>query len=101
MVNQPLPVAGTLTATVYSVESVYDSSDIVITVSTDSTASPATLTSQLTQPLEQMLAEVTDINEQISFAVVAIERHGMSDTWRFSIAYHMITMMTCCCMACL
>ena len=82
MVNQPLPVAGNLTATVYSVESARDnSSDIVITVSTDSTASPATLTSQLTQPLEQMLAEVTDINEQISFAIVATERRGMSDTY--------------------
>ena len=75
--NQPLPVVGNLTATVYSVESARDnSSDIVITVSTDSTAPPATLTSQLTQPLEQTLAEVTDINEQVSFAIVATERRG-------------------------
>ena len=82
MVNQPLPVAGNLTATVYSVDSARDnSSDIVITVSTDSTAPPATLTSQLTQPLEQMLAEVTDINELISFAIVATERRGMSYTY--------------------
>ena len=76
--NQPLLVAGNLTATVYSVESARDnSSDIVITVSTDSTAPPATLTNQLTQPLEQTLAEVTDINEQVSFAIVATERRGM------------------------
>ena len=88
MVNQPLPVVGNLTATVYSVESARDnSSDIVITVSTDSTAPPATLTSQLTQPLEQMLAEVTDINEQISFAIVATERRGMSDTWTLPTLY--------------
>ena len=88
MVNLPLPVAGNLTATVYSVESARDnSSDIVITVSTDSTAPPTTLTSQLTQPLEQMLAEVTDINEQISFAIVATEQRGISDTWTLPTLY--------------
>ena len=81
MVNQRLPFTGNLTAIVYSVESARDNpSDIVITVSTDSTAPPANLTSQLTQPLEQTLAEVTDINEQISLGIVATERHGMSDT---------------------
>ena len=86
--NQPLPVAGNLTATVYSVESARDnSSDIVITVSTDSTAPPANLTSQLTQPLEQTLAEVTDINEQVSFAIVATQRRGMSDTWTLYMLY--------------
>ena len=81
MVNQRLPFTGNLTATVYSVESARDnSSDIVITVSTDSTASPANLTSQLTQPLQQMLAEVTDINDQVSLGIVSPERRGMSDT---------------------
>ena len=81
MVNQRLPFTGNLTAIVYSVESARDnSSDIVITVSTDSTTSPANLTSQLTQPLQQMLAEVTDIDEQVSLGIVSPERRGMSDT---------------------
>ena len=81
--NNPLPVDGNLTATVYSVESAMDnSSEIIITVSTDSTESPATLTNQLTQPLQQTLEEVTDINEEISFAILATERHGMSYTYR-------------------
>ena len=76
--NNPLPVNGNLTATVYSVESAMDnSSEIIITVSTNSSASPATLTNQLTQPLQQTLEEVTDINEEISFAILATERHGM------------------------
>ena len=55
-----------------------NSSVIVITVATNSSQLPATLTRQLIGPLEQMLEEVTDINEQISFAIVASERHGMS-----------------------
>ena len=75
--NQPLAVEGNYTATVYSVESAGDNSnDIVITVATDSSEPPATLTDQLTQPLEQMLEEVTEINEEIAFAVEATERHG-------------------------
>ena len=75
--NQPLPVEGNLTATVYSVESAMDNSnEIVITISTDSTESPVTLTNQLTQPLQQTLEEVTDINEEISFAIVDTERFG-------------------------
>ena len=78
VLNQPLPVEGNLTATVYSVEPARDnSSQIVITVSTNTTTSPASLTNQLTQPLEQTLAEVMDINQQISFAVLATERRGM------------------------
>ena len=77
MVDQSLPVEGNLTATVYSVEPARDnSSELVITVLTNSTASPATLTNQVTQPLEQALAEVTDINQEISFAIVATERRG-------------------------
>ena len=77
MVDQSLPVEGNLTATVYSVEPASDnSSELVITVSTNSTASPATLTNQVAQPLEQALAEVTDINQEISFAIVATERRG-------------------------
>ena len=75
--NQPLAVEGNYTATVYSVESAGDnSSEIVITVATDSSESPAILTDQLTRPLEQTLEEVTEINEQIAFAIVATERHG-------------------------
>ena len=72
----------------YSVEPARDnSSQIAITVSTNSTASPATLTSQLTQPLEQVLAEATDINEQISFAVSATERRGMFTSYSSSIMH--------------
>ena len=75
--NQPLAVEGNYTATVYSVESAGDNSnDIVITVATDSSELPATLTDQLTQPLEQTLEEVTEINEEIAFAIEATERHG-------------------------
>ena len=75
--NQPLSVEENYTATVYSVESAGDNSnDIVITVATDSSDAPADLTDQLIQPLEQTLEEVTDINEQVAFAVEATERHG-------------------------
>ena len=76
--NQPLAVEGDYTATVYSVEPAGDNTtDIVITVATNSSESPANLTEQLTQPLEQTLEEVTDINEQISFTVETTERYGM------------------------
>jgi len=76
-VNQALAVEGNYTATVYSVEPAGDnSSDIVITVATDTSESPATLTDQLTGPLEQMLEEVTDINEQVAFSIATTERHG-------------------------
>ena len=69
---------GNFTATVYSVEPAGNTSnEIVITVATDLYESPATLTDLLTRPLEQMLEEVVDINEQISFAIVSTERHGM------------------------
>ena len=75
--NQPLAVEGDYVATVYSVEPAGDNTtDIVITLATNSSESPANLTEQLTQPLEQTLEEVTDINEQISFAIVATERYG-------------------------
>ena len=75
--NQSLAVDGNFTATVYSVEPAGDnSSDIVITVATDSPDSPANLTDQLTHPLEQTLKEATDINEQISFVIEATQRHG-------------------------
>ena len=76
--NQPLPVEGNFTATVYSVESAGNTSDeIVITVVTDLGESPATLTNLLTRPLEQMLEEAGDINGLISFTVVTTERYGM------------------------
>ena len=76
--NQPLPVDGNFTATVYSVESAGNTSDeIVVTVVTDLGESPATLTNRLTRPLEQMLQEAGDINELVSFTVVTTERYGM------------------------
>ena len=76
--NQPLPVEGNFTATVYSVEAIGNTSnEIVITVATNLSEPPATLTNLLTKPLEQMLEEVVDINDQISFAIVSTERHGM------------------------
>ena len=79
--NQPLPVEGNLTATVYSVESDGNSSNaIVVTVATNSSQPPTALTPQLIGPLEQMLAEVADINEQVSFIIVTSERHGTSCT---------------------
>ena len=75
--NQPLTVEANFTATVYSVEPAGDNStDIVITVATNSSESPATLTDQLALPLEQILEEVTEINEEISFAIEDIDRHG-------------------------
>ena len=75
--NQPLTVEGNYTATVYSVEPAGDnSSGIVITVATDSSEAPATLTELLIQPLEQMLEEVSDINEQVTFTILSTERHG-------------------------
>ena len=75
--NQALAVEGNYTATVYSVERAGDtSSNIVITVATDSSESPATLTYQLTGPLEKMLEEVADINEQVAFSIATTERHG-------------------------
>lgn len=79
--NQPLPVEGSYTATVYSVESAMDNSgEIVITVATDSSEPAANLTDQLTRPLEQVVQEVADIDEQLSFVMVTTERHGMSNT---------------------
>ena len=76
--NQPLAVEGDYTATVYSVEPAGDNTtDIVITVATNSSESPMILADQLIQPLEQTLEEVTDINEQISFTVETTERYGM------------------------
>ena len=76
--NQPLAVEGDCTATVYSVEPAGDNTtDIVITVATNSSEHPMILADQLTRPLEQALEEVTDINEQISFTVETIERYGM------------------------
>ena len=76
--NQPLSVEGDYVATVYSVEPAGDNTtDIVITVATNSSDTPANLTEQLTQPLEQILEEVPDINEQISFTVETTERYGM------------------------
>ena len=76
--NQPLAVEGDYTATVYSVEPAGDNTtDIVITVATNSSDTPANLTEQLTQPLEQTLEEVPDINEQISFSISTTDRYGM------------------------
>ena len=83
--NNPLPVDENLTATVYSVESARDNPEaIIITVSTNSSASPATLTNQLTQPLRQTLEEATDINPQVAFAIEATQRQGMADMHNMS-----------------
>ena len=77
MVSQPLDVEGNYTATVYAVDAAVDNSnDIVITVATDSPEPPSTFTDELIQPLQQMLEEVSDINEHISFMIVSIVRHG-------------------------
>ena len=76
--NQPLAVEGNYVATVYSVEPAGDNTtDIVITVATNSSEPPMILADQLTRPLEQTLEEVTDINEQISFTIETTERYGM------------------------
>ena len=75
---KPLAVEGDYVATVYSVEPAGDNTtDIVITVATNSSEPPMILADQLTRPLEQTLEEVTDINEQISFTVETTERYGM------------------------
>ena len=85
--NQALAVEGNYTATVYSVEPAGDnSSDIVITVATDSSESPANLTDQLTGPLEQMLDEVADINGQVAFSIATTERHGKKHLCRDVVA---------------
>ena len=69
---------GDYVATVYSVEPAGDNTtDIVITVATNSSEPPMILADQLTRPLEQTLEEVTDINEQISFTIETTERYGM------------------------
>ena len=69
---------GNFTATVYSVEPAGNTSNvIVITVATDLYEPPATLTNLLTRPLQQMLEEVVDVNEQISITIVFTERQGM------------------------
>ena len=69
---------GDITATVYSlVLSENNSSEIVVTVETNSKESPDTLTNLLTQPLEQRLQEFSNIDEQFMFRIVTTERHGM------------------------
>ena len=57
--NQPVPVKGDVTTTIYPEESDGDiSSDILITMSTNSNAISATIIHQLTEPLEQTLTEI-------------------------------------------
>ena len=69
---------GNFTATAYSVEATGNTTnEIVITVATNLSKPPATLTNMLMKPLEQMLEEIVDINDQISFAIVSTERHDM------------------------
>ena len=69
---------GNITATVYSlVLSEDNSSEIVVTVETNSKESPDTLTNLLTRPLEQRLQEFSNIDEQFMFRIVTTERHGM------------------------
>ena len=74
--GQPLPVEGNYKTTVYSVETGASSDDIVITMATNSSESPAFLAEQLIPPLERTTKEVSDINEQISFTVQTTERLG-------------------------
>ena len=57
--NQPVPEEGDVTTTVYTVESDGDiSSDILITMSTNSSTFPAAIIHQLTQPLTQTLTDI-------------------------------------------
>ena len=69
---------GNITATVYSLESSGDnSSEIVVTVVTNSDASPDMLTDLLTQPLDQELQEFADIDQSVLFKIIGTERFGM------------------------
>ena len=69
---------GNITATVYSlVLSENNSSEIVVTVETNSKESPDTLTNLLIWPLEQRLQEFSNIDEQFMFRIKMTERHGM------------------------
>ena len=69
---------GNITATVYSLVSSGDNStEIVVTVETNSREPPDTLTDFLTQPLEQRLQEFTTIDQQFMFRIIGTKRHGM------------------------
>ena len=69
---------GNITATVYSLVSSGDNStEIVVTVETNSREPPDTLTDLLTQPLEQRLQEFTTIDQQFMFRIIGTKRHGM------------------------
>ena len=83
--DQPLPVEGNITATVYSLVSSGDnSSEIVVTVVTNSDASPDTLTDLLTQPLDQRLQEFANIDQQVAFKIIGTERFGMLDVHNYT-----------------
>ena len=56
-----------------------NSSEIVVTVETNSRDPPDTLTELLTQPLEQRLQEFTNIDQQFVFHIIRTERHGKLD----------------------
>ena len=69
---------GNITATVYSLVSSGDnSSEIVVTVETNSTEPPDTLTDLLTHPLEHRLQEFTTIDQQFMFHIIGTKRHGV------------------------
>ena len=69
---------GNITATVYSLVSSGDnSSEIVVTVETNSTEPPDALTDLLTHPLEHRLQEFTTIDQQFMFHITGTKRHGM------------------------
>ena len=76
--DQPLLMEGNITATVYSLESVGDnSSEIVVTVVTNSKESPDFLTQLLAEPLGQRLQEFSNIDPSVTFRIIETERFGM------------------------
>ena len=78
--DQPLLVEGNITATVYSLESAGDdSSEIVVTVVTNSKESPDFLTELLAGPLDQRLQEFSNIDPSVTFRIIETERFGMLD----------------------
>lgn len=86
---------GNITATVYSLESSGDnSSEIVVTVVTNSDASPDTLTDLLTQPLDQELQEFADIDQNVLFMIIGTERFGMLLNLHLSVVTYVYTVYT-------
>lgn len=73
---------GNITATVYSLVSAGgNSSEIVVTVVTNSKESPDFLTDLLRDPLDQRLQEFANIDQHITFRIIETERFGMFDVY--------------------